>query len=129
MGTFRAAYGWWGAKRPPLPKICHTHPTMIKLGTVIPCLKKIQKIYESRDTPSEFCISALFHRKSANFVISRNTDIECILLHNFLNRVKLQKSIFKFNINMVDGANKKTYTLVNKDAHAKMQNPYQNCFD
>ena len=101
MGTFGAAYGWWGAKRPPLPKICHTHPTMIKLGTVIPCLKKIQKIYESRDTPSEFCISALFHRKSANFVISRNTDIECILLHNFLNRVKQQKSIFKFNINMV----------------------------
>ena len=45
-----------GAKRPhPLPKICHRYPTMMKLGTVIPCLKKIQKIYESRDTPIEFC--------------------------------------------------------------------------
>ena len=32
-----------GAKRP-LPKICHAYPTMMKLGTVIPYLKKIQKI-------------------------------------------------------------------------------------
>ena len=29
----------------PLPKICHTYPTMMELGTVIPYLKKIQKIY------------------------------------------------------------------------------------
>ena len=28
-----------GAKRPPLPKICHTYPTMIKVGKVIPYLK------------------------------------------------------------------------------------------
>ena len=42
------------AKRFPLPKICHTYPAMMKLGTVIPYLKKIQKIYESRDTPLEF---------------------------------------------------------------------------
>ena len=27
----------------PLPKICHTYPTMMKLGTVIPYLKKFQK--------------------------------------------------------------------------------------
>ena len=41
----------------PLPKICRTYPTMMKLGTVILYLKKIQKIYESRDTPPEFyCI-------------------------------------------------------------------------
>ena len=32
-----------GAKRAPLPKICHTYPTMMKLGTVIPYLKKIKK--------------------------------------------------------------------------------------
>ena len=42
-------------KKGPLPKICHTYPAMIKLGTGIPCLKKIQKMYESRDTPLEFC--------------------------------------------------------------------------
>ena len=50
MGIFGAAHGW-----APLPKICHTYPTMMKLGRVIPYLKKIQKIYESRDTLLEFC--------------------------------------------------------------------------
>ena len=60
MGIFGAACGWEGAKKPPLPplpKIYDTNPTMMKLGTVIPYLKKIQKIYQSRDTPSapEFC--------------------------------------------------------------------------
>ena len=44
-----------GQKGPPLPKICHTYSTMIKLGTDIPYLKKIQKIYESRDTLRKFC--------------------------------------------------------------------------
>ena len=39
----------------PFPKICHTYPAMMKLGTVIPYPKKIQKKYESRDTPLEFC--------------------------------------------------------------------------
>ena len=40
---------------PRLPKICHTYSTMMKLGTVVPYLKKIQKIYKSCDTPHEFC--------------------------------------------------------------------------
>ena len=42
------------AKRPVLPKICHTYSTMMKLGSVIPYLKKIQKINESRDAPLAF---------------------------------------------------------------------------
>ena len=32
------------------PKICFTYPTMMKLSTVIPYLKKIKKTYESRVT-------------------------------------------------------------------------------
>ena len=57
MGIFGAAHGWGGKQKdlPPLPKICHTYPTTMKLGTVIPYLKEIQKIYESRVTPLEFC--------------------------------------------------------------------------
>ena len=56
MGFFKAAHGWKvGAKKVPLPKIYHTYPTMMKLGTVIPYANKIQKIYESSDTPLEFC--------------------------------------------------------------------------
>ena len=42
------------AKRPPPPKICHTYPVMMKFGTVIPYLKKVQKIYKSWETPLEF---------------------------------------------------------------------------
>ena len=56
-GHFRTSQGWGGGggqKGHSLPKICHTYPTMIKLGTVIPYLKKIQKIYESCDTSPEF---------------------------------------------------------------------------
>ena len=44
-----------GKKAPLHPKICYTYSTMMRLGIVIPYPKKIQKIYESRDTPLEFC--------------------------------------------------------------------------
>ena len=57
MGIFGAAHRWWewSQKGPSLPKISHTYSTMMKLDTDIPYLKKIQKIYESRDTPPDFC--------------------------------------------------------------------------
>ena len=79
MGFFWVAHGWGGEKRPPLPKIGHTYSTTIKLETFIPYLKKIQKIYESGDTPLEFCYP-ISYWKSGNFAISRNTDIDCILM-------------------------------------------------
>ena len=84
MGIFRAAHRCGeggGGQKGPLPKICLTYPTMIKLDTVIPYLKKISKIFESRDTytPNSAEISIL----PANFVISRNTDIDYILICNF----------------------------------------------
>ena len=84
-GHFWGCSRMGGSKKAPIPKICHRYPTMMKLGMVIPYLKKIQKIYESRDTPSPWVLltSAFFHRKSENFVISRNTDVDCISIHNF----------------------------------------------
>ena len=81
MGLFRAAHGWGGQKGPPLSKICRAYPTLTKLSTVIPYLKKIHKILKSRDTPLEFYW--FFHRKSVTFSISRNTCIDCILMHKF----------------------------------------------
>ena len=39
----------------PLPKNGGTYPAMMKLGTTIPYLRKIQKMYKSRDTFLEFC--------------------------------------------------------------------------
>ena len=44
MGLFGAAHGWEEPKRPPLPKIFHRYPTLTKIGTVTPYLKKIEKI-------------------------------------------------------------------------------------
>ena len=44
--------GW---QKAPILKICHINPTMMKLGTVVPYLKKIQKIYKPPDAPLEFC--------------------------------------------------------------------------
>ena len=55
MGFFGAAHKWGGPFCPLLPKIRHTYPAMMKLGTVIPYLWKIQKMYKSRDTSLEFC--------------------------------------------------------------------------
>ena len=60
MGFFGATHGWGGGggalppPPPPLPKIRQTYPTMMKLGTVIPYLRKIKKMYKSRDASLEF---------------------------------------------------------------------------
>ena len=54
-GPFRGCSRIWGPKRLYLPKICYTYPSMMKLDTLIPYLKKIKKLYESRDTLFEFC--------------------------------------------------------------------------
>ena len=32
MGFFMGAHRWGGTKRPSLPKLCQTYPTMMKLG-------------------------------------------------------------------------------------------------
>ena len=57
MEVFGAAHGWGAGaeQKSPLPKICRTYPAMMKLGTVIPYLKKTQKLFESHDTPLELC--------------------------------------------------------------------------
>ena len=58
MGPFGAAHGCsreGGGQKGPLPEICHTYPTMMKLEIVIPHLKNIKKvIYKSHNTFLEF---------------------------------------------------------------------------
>ena len=60
MGLFGAAHGWRGSgeggegAKDPFSKICHTYPTLMKLGTVIPYLKNIKRIHKSRETRLEF---------------------------------------------------------------------------
>ena len=36
MGLFDAVHGWGRPKRPPVPEICYTYPTMMKFGILIP---------------------------------------------------------------------------------------------
>ena len=57
MSFFGAAHngGPGGAKKAPLPKIYHTYPTIMTFGSAMLYLKKIHKMYESRDTPFDFC--------------------------------------------------------------------------
>ena len=44
----------------------------MKLGTVIPYLKKIKKIFELRDTPLEFCI---FFNKNQQILLYQQMQI------------------------------------------------------
>ena len=48
MDLFGAVHRW--RRKVPLPKICQTYPTMMKLGTLITYLKKIKKMYKSHET-------------------------------------------------------------------------------
>ena len=79
-GLFR---GCW----PPIENICHTYLTLMKLGTLTPCLKKIQKIHKSRDTPLEFSWHQHFFTENQQVLVYqeiqvyRNTDY--ILMHKF----------------------------------------------
>ena len=53
MGLLKDGAGGGQKGLPSLKSV--THPTMIKLGTNLPYLKKIKKMYESRDIAVEFC--------------------------------------------------------------------------
>ena len=75
-GLFRGCSRMGGnPKRPPLPKICRTYPTIMKLGTVIPYPKKIHKIYESRDTPLDFCWHQYFFTRNQQILLYQEIQI------------------------------------------------------
>ena len=92
-----------GQKVPPLllRKICHIYLTMMKLATVTTYLKKIQKVYESRDIPLAFHwhqqfsteISKVCYIKKYRYRL--HFDIWFLILLNFLECLKI------FLINMV----------------------------
>ena len=73
-------------KKPPLPKICHTYPTMMKFGTVIPSLKKIQKLYQSLDTHPELCCHQHFFTRNQQIL---HFDTEFLILWTFLKSLKI----------------------------------------
>ena len=79
MGLLRGVGGGcsriWGYQKGPLPKICLTYTTMMTLGTVIPYLKKIQKIYKSRDTLFEFCLHQHFLTENLQILLCQEIQI------------------------------------------------------
>ena len=92
MGFFGAVHRWGGAKKVPLPEICHTCPTMMKLGTVIPYLKKIQNIYKSRDTTLELFWHQHFFTRNCHIKKYRyrlHFDKQFLILLSFLESLKI----------------------------------------
>ena len=69
IGFFGAAHGWGGAFWSPLPKIPHTYPTMMKLGTIISYLRKIHKMYKPRDISLEFCWHQHFFSRNQQILL------------------------------------------------------------
>ena len=51
----------------PFPKICQTYPTMMNFDTVIPYLKKIQKIYEHVTHPLSSADISIFSAEISKF--------------------------------------------------------------
>ena len=78
MDFIRVAHGWEGGREafwPPLSKICHTYPTMMKLGTVIPYLRKTQKMYKSRDTSLDFCWNQHFFTTNQQILLHQEIQV------------------------------------------------------
>ena len=84
MGFFRVAHRYGRCqKAPPLPKICHISYNDETWHSDTLHKEDPKNIWITWHTPWILLTSAFFHRKSANFAISRNTDIDWILVHNF----------------------------------------------
>ena len=87
---------YYGKKPPPpVPKICHTYPTMMKLGTAIPFPKKIQDLYELRDTLLEFRWHQHFLTEISKFCYIKeyrywfHVDTSFIILPTFLQSLRI----------------------------------------
>ena len=82
-GCSRMAGGRGAKMPPPSPKLSHlSYNDEIWHSCTLP-KGDPKKIWITWYTPSVLLVSATFHRKSANFAISRNIEIDCILIHSF----------------------------------------------
>ena len=74
-GPFRDCLQIGEGPKKTLSKICHIYPTKMKLGTIIPYLKKTQKVYESRDVPHEFCWHQRFLIGNKQILLYEKTQV------------------------------------------------------
>ena len=71
-----------GKKCPSLKSVTHILQWW-NLAQLYLSQRKSKKYMNHVTHPWVLLTSVFFHRESANFDISRNTDIDCILIHNF----------------------------------------------
>ena len=90
-----------GTQKDPLPKISHTYPTMLKLDTVIPYLKKTQKIYESRDTHPEYCWHQHFFTRNQQILLYQEIQIQIAFWYIISNSFNFSWVLEIFLINLV----------------------------
>ena len=64
--------------------MCHAYSEMMSYSIVISYLKMTQKIYNHLTHPLGSADISVFSWEISNFVISRNTNIDCTLIHNSL---------------------------------------------
>ena len=87
MGPSGAAHGWrcrrGGAKKAPSLKFVTHILQQQNLAQLYLAQRRSKKYLNQVTHPLSSADIAFLHRKSANFVKSRNIDIECILIHNF----------------------------------------------
>ena len=93
--------GGGGGEMTPLPEICHTYLTTMKLGTVIHYLKKIQKMYESRDTHIEFCWHQRFFIRNQQILLYQEIQIQIAFWYIISNSFNFFESLKIVLIKMV----------------------------
>ena len=110
MGFFGAGHGWGDQKGLPSLKPV-THILQWWNVAVIPYLKKIQKLYESHDTPLEFCWHQHLLPEISNFFISRNTDIDPFryMVYNSSNFSRVFNDCFNKHVHNFDDVSKNGY--------------------
>ena len=75
--------GGVGVKKAFLPNICHTYPTMMKVGTVIPDLEDSKK-YKLFGRLVEFYRHQHFSSEIGNFSYVKKYRYRLYLIHSFL---------------------------------------------
>ena len=99
----------------PLTKIFYTYITMIKLGRVIPHLKKIQKMYNLSDKSLEFCWHQHFLLDITNFCCNgkyKNTEIFWYIFPNYFDFFWVFIGCFNWNNYNFDDAIKICYSML-----------------
>ena len=83
MGLFVAAHGYGEQKGPPPWNLSHKSYNDKVWHTYTLPKENLENIWITWHTPWALLTSGFFHRKSANFAMSRNTYIDCISVRDF----------------------------------------------